>query len=266
MTTDSLGPACCAVSDRWDGVVKDFLVDGTAVPAHLQSWAGSYRGRGKGAAQWDALPELFLGPLTKPRGVFLGLNPGEAYPCIHGRDGIFADEIRKEYGSYSAWAASWPYFRDPWVAKKGLNRHHRSRLRFLRDWTGEKELPCSAMVSFELYPWHSKRITAPLGGEDAQEFIDKYIWKPVTELRAPVFAFGAPWFPILENQVLGLRTVKRLGAGGTPYGSRVKSRSVIVLRGSGGLLVIAAKHSGGAGPPSREDTICLREAFDCFCR
>lgn len=128
------------------------------------------------------------------------------------------------------------------------------------------ELPCSAMVSFELYPWHSPRITARLGGEDAREFIHEYIWKPVKELRAPVFAFGAGWFPILENPVLGLDVVKRLGAGGAPYGSRVKSRSVIVLRGSGGLTVIAAKHSGSAGPPSHDETICLREAFDRFCR
>jgi hypothetical protein len=82
MTTDSLGPACHAVSDLWDGVVKDFLVGG-GVPPHLESWAGSYQGRGEGAVQWDALPELFLGPLTKPRGVFLALNPGEADPGFH---------------------------------------------------------------------------------------------------------------------------------------------------------------------------------------
>ncbi len=267
MTTDDLGPACRAVSELWDGLVEDFLGGGSGVSPHLESWAASYQGRSEGAVQWDALPELFLGPLTKPRGVFLALNPGKSYSYMHGRAGVFADEIRKEYGSYSAWAASWPYLRNPWATwikteEKRTPHHHRSRLRFLRDWTGEKDLPCNDMVSFELYPWHSRGITAPLGGEGAAEFIYEYIWKPVEELGAPVFAFGADWFSILQNPFLGLDVVKRLGVGGVPYRSHVKSRSVIVLRGSGGLTVIAAKHSGSAGPPNHEDTLRLRDAID----
>lgn len=99
------------------------------------------------------------------------------------------------------------------------------------------------MVSFELYPWHSPSITAPLGGKDAQEFIQKYIWEPMVELGAPVFAFGKPWFSILK-ELPDLDVVKQLGYGRQPYGSRVKSRSVIVLQGSGGLTVIAEKHLG----------------------
>ena len=265
MTTDSPGPACHAVSALSDGVVKGFL-DGGGVPRRLEQWAGSYPGRGKGEVESWALPELFLGPLTEPRGVFLALNPGEGDRRFHERDGIFADEIHKQYGSYSAWAASWPYLRDPWVAGKGRNRHHRSRLRFLRDWTGKKELLGSAMVSFELYPWHSPRFSAKLRVEDALEFVQEYVLHPAKELHAPVFAFGAPWFDILEKPALGLKKVERLGAGGQPYGSRVESRSVLVLRGTGGLTVIAEKHLGGAGPPSREETILLREAVDCFCR
>ena len=265
MTADSPGPACRAVSVKWDGVVNDFLDGGGAPPQQLESWAGSYRGQGEGAVQWWALPELFLGPLTKPRGVFLALNPGGADLRFHGRDGVFADEIRR-YGSYSAWAASWPYLRDPWIAAKGQNRHHRSRLRFLRDWTGQEQLPDSAMVSFELYPWHSPRLTARLHGEDSREFIHEHVWEPVKELRAPVFAFGAPWFDILDKPGLGLKVVEQLGAGGKDYGSRVKSRSVIVLQGSDGLTVIAEKHQGNAGPPSLDETILLRETMDCFCR
>ena len=162
-------------------------------------------------------PKLFLGPLTKPRGVFLALNPGRADPRFHERDGIFAREIREKYGSYSAWAASWPYFRDPWVARKRENQHHKRRLRFLRDWIDDQTLPSSAMVSFELYPWHSPRIRGQLGrgGEEVQKLIQEYVWKPVLELGAPVFAFGAPWLSFLENRenpVPGLEVVKRLGA------------------------------------------------------
>ena len=269
MMTNSVGPACRTVSVRWDDYVKDFLVDGR-IPSQLESWTSwtrSYRGQGKGAVQWWALPELFLGPLTKPRGVFLALNPGEANLCFHERGGIFAQEILKKYGSYSAWAASWPYLRDPWVTKMGPNSHHRSRLRFLRNWTGENGLPSSAMASFELYPWHSPEFnTSRLIVEDALKFIQEYVWQPVSELRAPVFAFGEPWFRILENPVLGLKVVDRLGAGGRPYGSRAKSRSVIVLRGRGGLTVMAEKHIGSAVPPKPEETILLREAFDRWCR
>ena len=264
MTTDSPGPACRAVSALWDGIVKGFL-DGGGVPRQLDPWASSYPGRGTGTVQSWALPELFLGPLTEPRGVFLALNPGEGDRSFHNRDGIFADEIRKQYGSYSAWAASWPYLRDPWVAGKGPNRHHRSRLRFLRDWTAESRLSGGDMVSFELYPWHSPRFTAKLRVEDALESVQANVLNPVKELCAPVFAFGAQWFPILESPVLGLEVVERLGAGEKPYGSRVASRSVIVLQGSAGLTIIAEKHLGSAGPPSRDETIRLRETLDRFC-
>ena len=282
MTNRSPGPACRDVSALWDGVVRDFL-DGDGISRELETWAGSYRGRGEAAVQSWALPELFLGPLTKPRGVFLALNPGDADCRFHARGGVFADEIRNEYGSYSAWAASWPYLREPWFTEKGENKHHRSRLRFLRDWTGERELSGSAMVSFELYPWHSPRFTAKLRVEDALESVREYVLNPVKE-RAPVFAFGAPWFQILEDSRMAsrpgpdagsgaggrlfsaLNVVERLGAGGKPYGSRVESRSVLVLQGSGGLTVIAEKHRGGAGPPARDETMRLRDALDRFCR
>ena len=261
MTTDSLGPACRAARDLWNDVVEEYLAGGGVLP-HLEPWAKSYQGRGEGAVEWGALPELFLGPLTgKPRGVFLALNPGRADLRFHGRDGIFAKEIGEEYGgAYSAWAASWPYFRDPWVAgQPEPNRHHTRRLRFLRDWCGDQELPASAMLAFELYPWHSPRFTGRLSTEAAHDFIRKYIWETIAELGAPVFAFGAPWFSILNS--LGLEVVEQLGSGGRPYGSGVKSRAVRVLRGQG-VTVVAEKHDGEAGPPSPTETIRLREALD----
>ena len=121
------------------------------------------------------------------------------------------------------------------------------------------------MVAFELYPWHSPRFTGRLDIEDAQDFVEEYVWKPVKELGAPVFAFGEPWFRFLKNRVLDLREVERLGRDGKPYGSRVPSRSAVVLQGRNGLTVIVEKHSGSAGPPSHEETILLREAFIRFC-
>ena len=120
------------------------------------------------------------------------------------------------------------------------------------------------MVSFELYPWHSRRFTAPLGVEAAEDFVHEYVWQSAKELGVPVFAFGAPWFQLLEK-MSALDEIARFGAGGRPYGSSVEDRSVIVLRGGDGITVIAEKHKGGAGPPRSEETVLLRDAFDRFC-
>jgi hypothetical protein len=191
--------------------------------------------------------------------VFLALNPGGAVLRFQGRSGRFAKEIRDQYdGSYAAWAASWPYLRRPW----GMNRHYTSRLRFLRDWLGEPDLPASAMVAFELYPWHSKILIGALT-LDARD-LRRHVWNPVTELGAPVFAFGARWFDILEND-LALSVICRLGKGGEPYGSRVPSRAVAIFRSDDGITVIAEKHAGSAGPPSRGETRLLRRAVDYLC-
>lgn len=239
----------------WDAAVTDFLAGGPAVSPALQSWHSSYRGIGRGEVELEAFPEPFLGPLVQPAAVFLALNPGQVDLSFQGRDGIFADEIR-DTGSYSAWAASWPYLRDPWVAKKRTNRHHSTRLQFMRNWFGDPHLPASAMVGFELYPWHSAGVSALLC--PAREFVEEFVWQPVAELGALVFAFGAPWFPILES-ALGLRVVDRLGFGGRKYRSTVASRSVIVLTNDKGITVIAEKHAGFASPPSREETVLLKE-------
>ena len=76
-----------------------------------------------------------------------------------------------------------------------------------------------------------------------------------------MFAFGAPWFGLLEDG-LGLQVVDRLGAGGRPYPTEVPNRAVLVLRGEDGPVVIAEKHLGGAGPPRRSETQVLREAVE----
>ena len=263
MTTRPAGPACRAVSRLWDSVAEDFLA-GREVRQSLASWVDAYRGRGASAVQRDALPELFLGPLTKPRGVFLALNPGQADCSFHARGGIFAREIRETYGSYTAWAESWPYFREPWTGRKGPNRHHETRLRFLRDWLDDQELSQGAMASFELYPWHSARFSGRLDCEAAGKFFAANIRDVLAELNAPVFAFGARWFPILKHPRSGLQADERLNPGG-PYGSTVESRRAMLLRGDGGLKVIAVKQKGYAGPPSRDETHLLRDLLADIC-
>jgi len=242
----------------WDESVEDFLGGGSAVPLQVEPWFASYRGSGAGKVDIDALPEPFLGDLAaSPRAVILALNPGRAFP-FQRRTGAFAQDVRA-CGSYTEWAAGWPYFDGSWERETGRpNPHHRTRLQFLRRWYDDETLPAAAMVAFELYPWHSTGITATMRPDPL--IIQKYVWAPIAELGAPVFAFGAPWFGLLDDG-LGLRVVARFGAGGRDYGSAVSSRAVTVFETPSGVRVVAEKHSGSARPPSADETRRLREAL-----
>jgi hypothetical protein len=253
-----LTPALTRLSQTWDAAVARFLDGGSSVPEGLECWLHAYAGKGLGAVDPSAMPEPFIGPLTgQPKMVFLALNPGQAF-CFQRRDGSFADRVR-ELGSYTAWAASWPYIDGDWErAAKRPNRHHQARLEFMRRWLKPEKASAEAMVAFELYPWHSTRVTAKMRPDPG--IIREYVWEPISELGAPfVFAFGAPWFPLLTDQ-LKLPVVRCLGKGGKDYGSQTPSRSVLVLEGPSGVTVVAAKHSGGAGPPNPDETRLLREA------
>jgi hypothetical protein len=246
----------------WDQAIGRFLAGGRAVlpdDGRMRSWFESYRGRGPGAVNLDALPEPYLGTLDRrPVGVFLGLHPGEADLGFQGRSGLFAAEIR-QHGTYSAWAATWPYLRDPWVARKRTNRYLTSRLKFLRTWTGQPTLTADAMVTFELYPWHITSTTGPTRPDPG--IVREFVWQPIRELGAPVFAFGKPWFSLLEDG-LGLQVVDRLGAGGRRYPTQVPTRAVLVLRGEDGPVIIAEWHVGSADPPRPSETRVLREAIE----
>jgi hypothetical protein len=91
--------------------------------------------------------------------------------------------------------------------------------------------------------------------------VREFVWQPIRELSAPVFAFGKPWAGLLEDG-LGLQVVDRLGAGGRPYPTRVPSRAVRVLRDEDGPVVIVVWQMGFAGPPSPSETRVLREAIE----
>lgn len=249
--------------ETWDRAVDQFLRTGDAVPAALEPWFNAYRGSGLGAVDRKALPEPYLGDIMgRPRAAFLALNPGEAFP-FQRPGGAFVKHVQ-ELGSYRAWAASWPYLTGAWEQHHSggkPNRHHASRLKFLRRWFSDERLGPSDMVAFELYPWHSSRITAAMRPDP--ELIYEFVWSPLAEIGVPAFAFGAPWFPLLEEPRLGLEVVDRLGQGGRPFGSRVASRSVLVLRHQqAGLTVLAEKHSGAAGPPSASEAALLQQAVN----
>lgn len=245
------------VVETWDRIINDFLDGADAAPSAMREWLAGYRGQGRGEVVLDAFPEPWVGSFDRStcQGVMLGLNPGQAHLDFQARNGTFADEIRS-MGAFSKWAATWPYLRDPWVSQKGPNRYHRSRLRFLRDWTADSALDTAAMVNVEMYPWHSTSVTAVMRPDPG--IIREWVLNPVRELDAPVFAFGAPWLDLLPR--LGLAEVDRLGRGGRPYRSAVATRTVAVFDLDGRPL-IAEKHSGSAGPPNTHETLLLQEAL-----
>ncbi|HTD50235.1 MAG TPA: hypothetical protein VK771_06535, partial [Acidimicrobiia bacterium] len=252
------------VIGTWDDVVSQFLAGNAVLPDPLDKWFGAYRRKTEQSVGPDALPEPYLGRLDRsPAGVFLALNPGAALigkdnePDFQSRTGIFAQEIQRA-GTFSAWAATWPYFGEAWTSRVGPSRHHRNRLAFLQHWHDDPALTPDAMVAFELYPWHTTGVASAIRPDPA--IIRNLVWEPIYDLgNPPVFAFGAAWFDVLES--LGLRELLRLGKGGIPYGSAVESRTVAVFRDRTGIEVVAEKHSGSATPPSADEVDRLRTAL-----
>jgi hypothetical protein len=248
---------CAELTTYWDQAIDQFLAGGPAVPPDppMRSWFAAC----PGDVNLEAFPEPYMGALDRrPVGVFLALHPGQAHLDFQGRSGWFAEEIRR-LGSYSAWAATGPYLRARFVAAMGRIPFLTSRLAFLGTWTSQPPVTADAMVTFELYPWHIATVKGRMRPDPG--IVREFVWQPIRELGAPVFAFGAPWFSLLEDG-LRLQVVDRLGAGGRPYPTEVPSRAVLVLRGEDGPVVIAEKHLGGVGPPRRSETLVLREAIE----
>ena len=60
---------------------------------------------------------------------------------------------------------------------------------FLRTWNEQPTLTADAMVAFELYPWHSTAVTAPMRPDPG--VVREFVWQPIRELSAPVFALAS---------------------------------------------------------------------------
>lgn len=244
----------------WDEVIDAFLHGSVDRRPPLDRWMRAYQGKGRGHVVLDAFPEPYLGRLDtgQPRAVILGLNPGQAFPDLQAVDGQFAHEIRA-IGSYHAWAATAPYFGSTWLSARGRrNLYHEARLRFLRRFFEEPELSPPDMLVFELYPWHSTAVTSSIRPDP--DIVSRFIWEPIAELGNPIiFAFGAPWLHLIRRMELPVLAV--LGAGGTDYGSAISSRTVVIARTPRGGVLVAEKHTGGAGPPSLAEIPLLRTAL-----
>ncbi|MFC0003616.1 anti-phage DNA glycosylase Brig1 [Micromonospora siamensis] len=248
------------VAALWDAHIAAWLNGDDRLPPWLEGWFDSYVGVGAGEVTRDGFPEPYHGDLLglehTPRMVVLGLNPGAFHSRFQGRDGIFAEEIRRHF-SYSRWATTCPYNRPPWTLphEMGDNKYYKARLEFTRRWLQDPGADHRDLLIFECYPWHSTSINAPL--KPPPEVIDEFVWQPVAELPVQdVFAFGRPWDDLA--QVLGLRETSRLGSGGPDYGSSVASRAVRVYALPSGQRLVVEWHAGSAGPPSAMETALLR--------
>lgn len=254
--------AAQGLKELWDEVVAGWLEGGSTVPDELKPWFDSYGGKGRGTVDPEAFPEPFLGDLTtKPSGVVLALNPGEVFPNFQYRDGHFANEIR-QLGSYSRWAATWPYLRDegPRLPKGRGRKFHNMRWSFLKNWYRAPALPASTMLAFELYPWHSTGLTAPIlmSAPDVAHFIERYIWQPIIDSGAQyVFGVGKDWFPVLRS--LASEELVTLGRDGEPCPFTEPTRTVLVCRGPGEMLIIVNKIGNVASPIPARDTEILQQ-------
>lgn len=246
------------IADFWDSVIDEFLEGAFPLPPPLDRWINAYSGSGEGAVDHDAFPEPYAGPiLGDARAVVLGLNPGTSFPAWQHRDGILANEIRS-LGGYRHMARTSAVSREPWLSDLGPVGYYTNRLRLMQRWNEDPSLGDEHLLTFELYPWHSRKVTGAMRPDP--DIIDSMIFKPISETGVRhVFAFGAEWFRVLDG--LGLERVVTLGMGGEPYGSRVASRTVSIYRGEGDFVIVVEKHSGSAGPPSTIETEILREAL-----
>jgi hypothetical protein len=97
------------------------------------------------------------------------------------------------------------------------------------------------MITVEMYPWHSKSVTAAM--HPPASVLDEFVWAPLAEIAVPLFfAFGARWARMCEQ--LGLEPENRWGAGGKDFGSAVKSRTVITYRLSEEQRVVVSWPAG----------------------
>lgn len=94
-----------------DAHTAAWLAGEDPLTGNLSRWFRSYEGTGRGAVTRDGFVEPYQGDLLgreeQPRVVILGLNPGQYFPDLQSRQGLFAAEI-KQAGSYSDWVRDHP--------------------------------------------------------------------------------------------------------------------------------------------------------------
>lgn len=239
-----------------DSEVAKWVAGDRVGAPELREWRDSYKGTGLGRLELDVFPEPYLGSLLgeAPSLVMLGLNPGAAAPDFQGAAGVFTQEVA-EWG-YSGWARTAPYVSDRWEAINGRNKYQRDRLAFAQRLHQNDDLNAESLLFMELYPFHSKRVTAAI--RPPVEMLQRFVFGPISELNVEViFAFGKPWLNTAES--LGLGSGRNLQVKWSTPSRQARSFSLV----SGQRLVVLTQ-TGYAGPPGAEDTEKLRTVLSAI--
>lgn len=257
-----------AVADFWDEVLERWVDGRDHIIGPLQRWIDSYHGTGKGAVDLNHYPDPYVGDLrgeaSEPKMVILGLNPGVGYDQLQGPSGTWTNRIRKH--GYSRCFQRSPA-EDPtsWLAlHQRPSAYWNALLKFTARWLEEDQANVTDVLGFELYPWHSSAVTAPI--RPPADLIDTYVWAPVSEIDVPVvFALGAPWFEVAD--ALGLPQVALFGKGGEPFAGKVNERAhwrVGVYELPSGQYLVVNSQSGSGQPPGEDRTAILRTTLEPF--
>jgi hypothetical protein len=245
------------IADFWDQILSSFLAGESpeVKDPSLLRWRASYDGAGRGLVTTNAFPEPYIGPLSpvvgEPSIVALGLNPGEADLEFQGRGGRFAEEI-SALGGYSKWAATSPYLREPWRSTHRHNRYHAGLHAFARRWTANDVARSDDVLVFELYPWHSDKVTAAMSPDP--DLIRRFVWDPIAETDVDViFGFGKDW--------ASTATALRLPETKAQVQFTVPSRRLRTFRLPSGQLLAVVWQPGYSGPPAGADVDALRRAL-----
>jgi hypothetical protein len=247
------------VADIWDDVLADWLSGREHLSASLARWRASYQGTGKGAVDLEHYPDPYVGDLRgvehEPRTVLLGLNPGVGYDSLQSMNGLWAQRIARSGYSYC-------FRRSPEEDPKAWRELHGKRSRywlhrvlFAQRWLNDQHASVRDILNFELYPWHSYKVNAPL--LPPPDLIEKFVWEPVRELAVPeVFAFGAPWFQACQG--LGLHPLALLGPPGQPITPEAPHWRLGFFELSHRQVVVVSSQPGYAGPPGSERLTQMR--------
>ena len=252
------------VADFWDGVLAEWLRGSDALRPPLDAWIASYHGTGAGAVDLSHYPDPYVGDLRgtgrEPRLVVLGLNPGIGYDSLQSRDGTWAERIRQQ--GYSRCSSRSPA-EDPetWVALHGKeSRYWANLVRFAQRWLGDPRADVGDILNFELYPWHSAKVTGPMQPPPA--LLREFVWDPIAEIDTQqVFAFGADWFGVCED--LGLPCLAKYGAGRPfPSGATYQDWRLGIYELPSGQHVVVSAQPGYAGPPGLPRLEVMRGLVD----
>ncbi|TQO20990.1 hypothetical protein FB472_2650 [Rhodoglobus vestalii] len=233
----------------WNRETERWIGGDLEVPERLRAWFKSYQGKGQGAVRLDVFPEPYTGKLIGNDApmIMLGLNPGGAVPRFQAHGGYFVEQLKSM--SYHDWASTAPYVGELWESIHGRNTYYRNRFKFAQRLFERSEWQMSNGVFFEMYPYHSSRVTGSM--TPPADALREFVLDPLGELNSSfIFAFGKPWFDVPRR--LDLKPGRDLNV---KWATPSRTARAFPLKSGQELIVMA--QNGYAGPPGAADTDAL---------